>query len=516
MSVLSTFSRIQIAGLTGGVWSRGVDINALSAIPSGTTHAIVQFESNSTGSTWGVGNFEEVSTFTSGTVNRGDQVKFIPLGVSQDLDFYLGSTANGKWFLLGYTDHINAITPVDKYASVTGTGTYTIDCSGDLPSGAINGWALIDISKLAKIGAVGATSAQYKSMASNKDRIHVIAPLNASRQFEISGSAAMTAGQLRILGWMDAAAYQGSSDPSTNRYAHGGAAGWEELGYTSATAFDHWRISNASTTSASPSAQIAETRPSGDTSFSRTDINGEIGHRFVVPNGSGKIEAYSAVAGVYYTWYGGFVADTAAPLIISVDTFVAGATATVVFDKSVSSITRIRVGNVIPDETTIAYHYIDITSFSGSGTTWTFTVPNLVDSTDGIRLGGVILTPTTNGGNGADFTGLTYSKTDYASVNIEDVLEGNVCEGDTPELISNDQIAYDSTTAGSVDVHGIYSDPNDPPFIGTQTMWHYAADFKWYSFEITTESGGGATGGLTSVGLTSVGLTNAGLTITGL
>ena len=507
MSVLSTFSRIQITGLTSGVWLRGVDINALSAIPSGTTHAIVQFESNSTGSTWGVGNFEEVSTFVSGTVNRGDQVKLIPLGASQDLDFYLGGTTNGKWFLCGYTDHITAITPVDKYASVTGTGTYTIDCSADLPSDAINGWALIDISKLAKIGAVGATSAQYKSMAGNKDRIHVIAPLNASRQFEISGSAAMTAGQLRILGWMPAAAYQGSSDPSTNRYAHSGTAGWEELGYTSTTAFDHWRISNASTTSASPSAQIAETRPSGDTSFSRTDINSEIGHRFVVPNGSGKIEAYSTVAGVYYTWYGGFVADTAAPAILDIDTFVEGATATITLDASVASFTSLAIKGT--DD-----HIITVSSFGGSGDTWTFTVPPIADEVEGIRIGTALITPTTSGGVGEEYPD-TYSKADYTSVTLEDVLTGNLGEAVSadPVFKTDTQVAYDSTK-GAIDVHGVYTGS----YTGTQNIYYYDPDdFTWRLITLTTEDGVPTIGGgLTSSGLTVSGLTSAGLTSSGL
>lgn len=486
MTVLSTFSRIQITGLTGGVWSRGIDINALSAIPSGTTHAIIQLETNSSGASWGVGNFEEVSTFTSGSVARGDQVKFIPLGASQDLDFYLSNTTNGKWFLIGYTDHITAITPVDKYASVTGTGTYTIDCSADLPSDAVNGWALIDISKLAKIGAVGATSAQYKSMAANKDRIHVIVPLNASRQFEISGSAAMTAGQLRILGWMPTAAYQGSSDPSTNRYAHSGVAGWEELGYTSNTALDHWRISNAGTTSASPTAQISEMRPSGDTSFSRTDINGEIGHRFVVPNGSGKIQSYSIVAGVYYTWYGGFVANTAAPAILSIDTFVEGATATITLDTSVASFTSLAIKGA--DE-----HIITVSSFSGSGDTWTFTVPPITDEVEGLRIGDVLINPTTSGGVGEEYSD-TYSKASYTFVELEDVLSGNL-----GEVVSADpafksavlgvslgtQVAYKASEV-TIDVHGLLTWAAD----GTHDIYYYDPDdFKWRLITITSEVG---------------------------
>lgn len=506
MTVLSTFARVQITGLSSG-WTRNYNIGALAAVPSGTTHAVVQFESNGTGSSWGVGNYEEVSAFTSGNVSRADQVKFIPLGASKNLDFYLSNTSNGKWWLIAYTDHINAITPVDKSGSVASLGTHTIDCSGDLPSGAAGGWALVRVDQQVKIGGVGLTAAQYKSMTSNRERIHAIVPLNSSRQFEINSNT-MTAGQLTILGWMDEGAYQGSSDPSTNRYLHG-ATGWEELGYTSTTKLDHWRISNATTTSGSASAQISEVRPSGDTSFSRTDINSEIGHRFVVPNGSGKIQAYSTVAGIYYTWYGGFVADTAAPQILSVDTFNSGSTATITFDKSVSSFSNLAVKGV--DD-----QVVNITTTSGSGSVWTVTAPIIADETEGVMLGAVTLNATTSGGVSNDFADV-YTLTDYTHVDLEDVLVPNLgtVVGAAPEFKPSvigvsygTQVAYNPSEV-TINVHGELTWAVD----GAHDIYYYDPDdFTWRLITLTTEAGGGLTSsGLTSIGLTRVGLTSAGL-----
>jgi len=207
---------------------------------------------------------------------------------------------------------------------------------------------------------------------------------------------------------------------------------------------------------------------------------------------------------------GTVVADTAAANITGIDTLQAGATATVTFNKSVTTVNKLRITSVFDD------HYIEVTTgFSGSGATRTFTVPDLTNTLDGIRLGAVIVTPTTDGGAGADFTGLSYTKADYTFTNIEDVLAGNVCEGDTPALSMDDQLAYQY---GEISIGGVYSDPTES-FIGTQTIWHYSvSDYKWYSFTLTTESGGTPTsgGGLTSSGLTSAGLTNAGLTRSGL
>lgn len=499
MSYFNAFDRIAFSGFTNATWKRDISLDSILTVPSAATYAVIEFYGSGT---FGFQDSDDSTDFVYTTVTSSSLFKFVPVNASKAVDLYLGNTATGGWRLVGYTSHITKLASPASIGSFSGSGTKTIDCSAIVPSGAIGGSALIEFNLNMKVGAL--TNLTTQDFPNLTQKGHVIVPLDASRCFYVNSSgAAINAGDIKILGWTAPEAYQ--HETTFTKIAPSATSTWETLTGSWGTVFDSWRMYSNSDT------HQRSIRRNGS---SYTEFQNLV-HRFtwVNPSSAGEVQGWKNNAAVTFQRFGGFVADTAAANITGIDTLQAGATATVTFNKSVTTVNKLRITSVFDG------HYIDVTTgFSGSGATRTFTVPNLTNNSDGIRLGAVIVTPTTDGGAGADFTGLTYTKADYTFTNIEDVVSGNVCEGDTPALVSDDQITYDSTTGAIVNVGGVYNDPNDPPFIGTQTMWHYAADFKWYSFEITTESGSvtPSAGGLTSSGLTFVGLTNAGLTSVGI
>jgi len=503
MSFFEPFDRIAITGLTSATWLRDKSLDSIRTVPTGATYAVIEFYA---GGTYGFQDSDDTTDFVYSSVTSSSIFKFVKINASKTIDLYVGNTATGAWRLCGYTSHITALTSPASIGSFSGAGTKTIDCSAIVPSDAINGSVLIEFNLNMKVGAsLNLTSQNFPGLT---QKGHVIVPLDASRYFYVNSSgAAINAGDIKILGWMAPEAYK--HETAFTQIAPSALSTWEKLAGSWNTVFDSWRMYSTS------SSHLRSIRRNGSSYTEFQNLN----HRFtwVNPSTAGEIDGYKNNAAVTFSRFGGFVADSDAAAISTLDTFVAGATATVVFDKSVTSVTKLRVtSNVLSlnGVNPIDTHYIDITSFSGSGTTWTFTVPSPTDATDGIRFGAVTITPTTNSGAGADFTSAVYSKTDYDSVNIETPVSGNVCEGDAPALAMDDQLAYEH---GVISVGGIYSDPTES-FIGTQTIWHYSvSDFKWYSFDITAESGAVVvTGGLTSSGLTSSGLTRVGLTSSGL
>jgi len=498
MSFFNAFDRIAFTGFTSAVWKRDISLDSLLTVPTDATYAAIEFYGNGT---YGFQDSDDTTDFVYTTVNKSSLFKFIPINASKTIDLYLGNTATGNWVLVGYTSHITKLASPASIGSFSGSGTKTIDCSAIVPTGAINGSALIEFNLTTKVGALlNLTSQNFPNLT---QKGHVVVPLDANRYFYVNSSgAAINAGDIKILGWMAPEAYQ--HETTFTQIAPAATSTWEKLTGSWTTVFDSWRMYSNSDT------HLRGIRRNGS-SYTETQ---NLQNRFtwVNPSTAGEVQGWKNNAAVTFQRFGGFVADTAAANISGIDTLQAGATATVTFNKSVTTVNKLRITSVFDN------HYIDVTTgFAGSGSTRTFTVPDFVDSTDGIRLGDVIVTPTTDGSTGADFTGLEYTKADYTFTNIEDVVAGNVCEGDSPSIVSDDQIAYDSTTGATVTVGGIYSDPTES-FIGTQTIWHYSvSDFKWYSFDITAESGAVVvTGGLTSSGLTSSGLTRVGLTSSGL
>lgn len=513
MTYCNSFAAVPITGLSNG-WNRGLDLTTYGiTIPSDATYLKMECRSG-TGTSYGFGKYGDGVTTTYSAAGNSSIVKFVELSADKKIDLYLANATGGaavaQWHCEAVTNHLTPIAPV-SIGAFTGAGTKTIDCSAIVPSDAISGSVLISFNLNMKVGHLAnITTQEYPNTTPDN---HRWVPLDASRYFYVySGGAPINAGDIKILAWATpeaatfATSYTKLTIPST-------LSTWDSASFpTSTGALDFYQIHSTS------DSLRRGIRTNGDTGYTATQL---ATHRtsWVRPDGSGLVQGWRDNTNVSFIYMGSVVSDTASAAISTLDTFVAGATATVVFDKSVTSITRLRAtcAVLLPDGITpIDTHYIDITSFSGSGTTWTFTVPSPTNATDGIRFGAVTITPTTNTGVGADFTSAVYSKTDYDSVNIETPVSGNVCEGDTPALAMDDQLAHQY---GSISTGGVYSDPTES-FIGTQTIWHYSvSDYKWYSFTLTTEGGGTPPvtgGGLTSSGLTSSGLTRAGLTSAGL
>lgn len=465
------------------------DLDNYAPVPAGMTAVVLEFIGTSaTGSGFGFRKSDDPSTFLYGASEAGYAgtsnsrlVKFVEMNATHEMLLYLTNISVAGWWIRGYTDHINFVTDI-PLGGTSGSGTKSFDLTGLIPAGANNGSVLIEFDLNMKVGVESTFASQGFPNRTRKG--HVIAPLQGYILKIASGGAATVLGDIVVKGWLAPEAYIHDStwilrNPTST------TSTFETSNYISSTVFDAWRVAAGS------DSQTRSMRKGGETGFTLTTTNCANRFAWVDPNSNGETEFARNNSAVQFVHNGGFVANTTAATISSIDTFVAGATATVVFDQPVTSVTRLRVKTAVKlaDGTTpIDTHTIDITSFSGSGTTWTFTVPNPTDATDGIRLGAVTITPTTSTGVGADFTTAVYSKTGYSSVNIETPASGNVCEGDTPALAMDDQIGYQY---GSVSVNGIYSDPT-ASFSGTQTILRYSvSDFKWYTFTLTTGSGGG-------------------------
>lgn len=468
MSFFNAFDRIAITGLSNATWLRDKSLDSLQTVPSGATYAVIEFYGSGT---YGFQDSDDTTDFIYTSVSSSSIFKFVPINASKAIDLYVSNTATGSWRLVGYTSHITKLASPASIGSFSGAGTKTIDCSAIVPTDAVNGSALIEFNLNMKVGAsLNLTSQNFPNLT---QKGHVVVPLDANRYFYVnSGGAAINAGDIKILGWMAPEAYQ--HETAFTQIAPAATSTWEKLTGSWTTVFDSWRMYSSS------DSHLRSIRRNGSSYTEFQSLN----HRFawVNPSTAGEIDGWKNNAAVTFQRFGGFVADTAAANISGIDTLQAGATATVTFNKSVTNVNKLRITSVFDN------HYIDVTTgFAGSGSTRTFTVPDLANTLDGIRLGNVIVTPTTNTGVGADFTSAVYSKTDYDSVNIETPVSGNVCEGDTPALAMDDQLAYEH---GEISVGGIYSDPTES-FIGTQTIWRYVvSEFKWYSFTLTTDSGG--------------------------
>jgi len=163
--------------------------------------------------------------------------------------------------------------------------------------------------------------------------------------------------------------------------------------------------------------------------------------------------------------------------ISSIDQLVEGATSTVIFSSSF-----IPTGITLNDGVST----ITVTSFSGSGTTWTFTCPALTDSTLGIKIKSVTVTATDGVITTSSFNS-NYTKTGYVGQVLASVSPDAIGIGFSPAVQAGDQFVYDPTHI-TIDDMGILTSDD---IASSQTAWHYStSDFKWRSFDITTESGG--------------------------
>lgn len=178
--------------------------------------------------------------------------------------------------------------------------------------------------------------------------------------------------------------------------------------------------------------------------------------------------------------------------IVSIDKLDAGTTSTVTFS-----------GSFTPSSLSISdgVRSIAVTAFSGSGAVWTFTCPDLVDSTLGIMLGTVTVTATDGVTTTAAFGG-AYTKNAYTPVVVTLVSPDAIGQGFSPALQIGDELAIESAK-GSVSNLGIFTSD----FFGVQTAWHLSvSDNRWRSFIIETvdssqQSNNGSAGIRIGIGL---------------
>lgn len=500
-----------------------LDLNTLATVPTGATCAIFHANTNTTGARFGAQDSngdDEFYLSDSSVPGRQDFAIFIPINGTETVDLFVTNTTNCVIYLMGYMSHPTFITPVGVSGGITSATVTTIDLGTTdiVPVGAANGSVLVTVNKICKLaGSAAALSTMLKPPNSTLFRAYAVVPLDADRKFYVESYASFGgADELRVVAWMTPEGYKPETTYTSEQVA--AVNTWTPSSKISIGAYDHWRLNGGTTTTSGSSTLLRGMRPSGDTNYT-TAIDGDTAVRnpytFVIPNGSGEVDLFNAVTNaVKFERHGSFSFDTEAPSILSIDTFVEGATATITLDASVASFTSLAIKGT--DD-----HILTVASFSGSGDTWTFTVPPIADEEEGVRIGTVLITPTTSGGVGEEYA-TTYTKTDYVLVELEDVLTPNLgtVVGATPAFKSQDigvslgtQVAYNPAEV-TIDVHGGLDWAVD----GVHSLYYYDPDdFTWRLITLTTEDGAPSTvGGLTSSGLTSSGLTRAGLTSSGL
>lgn len=173
-------------------------------------------------------------------------------------------------------------------------------------------------------------------------------------------------------------------------------------------------------------------------------------------------------------------ADVSTPAGASIDQLIAGGVSTITFPAPYTpTLLTINDG---------ASGVSSVSSFTGSGASWGFTCPDLVDETVGPMLGDVSVV-ITDGVTPLDSIIGVYSKTNYTGVILTSIATGNVGKGFSPALEAGNQEAYDNTI-GAISDNGRYVDNPEGAYTGDQIAWdHNVTDKKWRSYVISTIDG---------------------------
>lgn len=154
----------------------------------------------------------------------------------------------------------------------------------------------------------------------------------------------------------------------------------------------------------------------------------------------------------------------AGPSISAIDQLVEGSTSTVTFSTAFAP-TSLSISD--------GSRTINVTSFSGTGSTRTFTCPSYVDSTTGLSLGSVSITATDGTNTTPAYTSAVYTKTGYTSVTLAGTLNTTSTGGlynFSPAAVVTDKIIYPTANVTYAATGDVTSD-----YTGSFTAWHLQA-----------------------------------------
>jgi len=524
----SVYNRVKITGLSTG-WNT-VTLSSFITLTSGHNTLWVEFDTNSTGTSYGIRKTGSgiTTTFPSnGRVNNTQPVEI----TGGQIDVNLGNTTNGEAFICASDDyHTWLAAPVNVIAGQTGSGTFVVDCTAALsavlptppPADCVG---LFIVSRAVKFGPTGRSSLQPAQtlIGGLGYGAPQPCPLGSYKAEYTSAGGTTAATDIRLVAYAkkDCFIYPNNYLPIINT----GLAAWNEQprNYLD-TIFNNfrWYAASNGVTSGSSSA-IASCRGVGQVGYplpnyttppySAPDRNnsGVIAHEWRPAGTNAKIEMYNATDLLnYLVWMGGYVPTLADAVISSIDKLTPGLLSTITLDRAFSA-TDVTIHDGILVKT------IPLTSIGGNQ--FTFTMPLWVVDTPGLQYGSVTINVTDGTNATARFIRTLDPESGLATVNMEEVGVYNYVSvaGSTPDLKIGSQIRY-TVAEGSVDKKGEYNN-GTTGFSGVTRLWDRDPDSPFWTryLDVTVGSGGGASsGGLTSSGLTTSGLTSSGLTHRGL
>ena len=478
MSFLSLVSRTQITGLSTGSWTTNVNLASFQAIPIGAKSAIIQFEvPNSGGANYGIqkgGGTENLVITTNQTYLR--KTVFVELTAGK-IDLYCSNNTNGKFYLLGYTNHITHLTtPIEKGGSVS-AGTYTLDYSAELPADAANGAILMELSKNVKIGAYGFAGTQQTYAVA--PRTTVIVKLDSLRRCQyVSAGGTTLDSDLRVVGWLPAGAFIENNAPTARVMPD--TTNWTALtDISTTTIFDMWGLTGTV-------SLLHGLRAGGDTGYTTTNFQSQCGRDWVAPNQStGQVEAKVSNVAVNFWRLGGLVASVAAANIVGIDQLVAGATSTVTLDKVGFTVTSFTISDGSISKIVSA-------SLVSSGV-YSFTAPSWVDNTTGLKYGSVTVTATDGTETTPIFNATLIPPVGYAAQVLDSVSPYSFGASYSPSLAIGSQVLY-KTSDGYVYPDGVWDD-NGTGFVGVTPIHDRSpSDFitRFGSLTVAPSGGGSA------------------------
>lgn len=213
-------TQVPTTGWAAGAWNRDVDISAIPGvtIPAGATTVAIQVFIGSTGYSSGVQSSDDTADIVRATTNNSACNLFVPLNASKTLDFYPGSLTGVTFWIVGFSNAIEMVSPLDVSGQVAAINTDTTITASNISSSEA-AFALVEVfsanNVANKVYPVGGYSAAPAGRLSEVN--HIVVPINASKQFGAYFAGLPDAGTLRVIGWIRSQHYHYVAAPVGHR-----------------------------------------------------------------------------------------------------------------------------------------------------------------------------------------------------------------------------------------------------------------------------------------------------------
>lgn len=503
---MSTFfiatTRTQITGLTANVWNRNINVGSFVSVPVGATHVLIEVYQNSgTGTAYGFQTSGATPDNLFTQSNRFQRFEFINLGASNLIDLYTANLTSCRFFIVGYTNHINDVAPFDVSAQVPAANTPTTVTASGLPDEAENGVALVSVNGLtASLHAVGETTIrQWRHI----ERQVEFVKLNGLKQFIVDSAGIPAANSIVVVGWMPDGSIVWSSDKSARSVSVINT--WELQNWVDTNPISIFKTH----TDGGSTTQLCGIESGGFTDAGvQSAANANKSNPWLKsPNNDGQFSVRANNTAVQIHHLGSIVANLSSVSITSIDQLIAGQITTIIFSDYFSP-TQISISDG-------GYSFLINSGITQvSSTQISFVCPSPVDNQIGCKTGSVTVVANDGSDTTSEFNS-EYVVTAYAAVDLLSVETLNYAAGRVPSLAIGSHCIYQPLRCTLSDA-GIFETEEADTIIDIYDR--SPSDGKWRLVSIDTSSGSTPSSdrGLTARGLTAVGLTATGITAVGL